>query len=286
MTGFFPVTRKSTAQNPYSSALALIGAIPSGRADCLALGQGNGARPHAHGRTRGVGVGGPQSRVARLQSRRRGRVFPAPCEPHRNPAPHSVPVRALKVFCSSRPKKLSACSQRAARKKLTPPFCAPGDMVRVLPGENIAADGPRAARPDYREPGQHHRRIASPSTKPSATKFSPGTNNVSGAIEFEVTRAGEDTHARPAFANSSSKRKPPAIPSCDSSTVTAVFYTPTILMIAGTVLYFTRDFERAVTMLVVSCLPVRTCRRGADGDGRCTELCCAAWHTYKRRIHA
>ena len=131
----------------------------------------------------------------------------------------------------------------------------PGDVVRVRPGDNIPADGEIVA-------GQSSINQATvtgeslPVDKGVGEEVFSGTSNVAGAIDVRVTRAGEDTtlgKVRKLILEAEKTR----IPIMRLIDRYAAWYTPTILMLAGAVLYFARNepdgLERAVTMLVVAC---------------------------------
>lgn len=130
-----------------------------------------------------------------------------------------------------------------------------GDVVRVRPGENIPADGEVIK-------GQSSVNQANitgeslPVDKDVGDEVFSGTNNVGGALDIKVTRAGEDTtlgRVKKLILQAEATRHP-IMRLVDRY---AGFYTPTVLMIAAAVLYFTPDkgeaMSRAVTMLVVAC---------------------------------
>jgi len=128
---------------------------------------------------------------------------------------------------------------------------APGDTVRVRPGDNIPADGVVVG-------GQSSVNQANitgeslPVEKFVGDEVFSGTNNIAGAIDVKVTRAGADTTLGRVqkLILQAEKTRIPIMRLIDRY---AGWYTPTVLMIAGAVLFFTRDMERAVTMLVVAC---------------------------------
>lgn len=126
-----------------------------------------------------------------------------------------------------------------------------GDVVRVRPGDNIPADGEVLS-------GQSSVNQANvtgeslPVDKSQGDEVFAGTNNVSGAMDVKVTRAGDDTtlgKVKHLILQAEQSR----IPIMRLIDRYAGWYTPTILMLAGAVLFFTRDMSRAVTMLVVAC---------------------------------
>jgi Cd2+/Zn2+-exporting ATPase len=135
-----------------------------------------------------------------------------------------------------------------------PQTLTPGDIVRARPGDNIPADGVVVS-------GQSSVNEANvtgeslPVEKAVGDEVFSGTNNLAGAIDVKVTRAGDDTtlgKVRKLILQAEGTR----IPIMRLIDRYAGYYTPTILMLAGAVLFFMRDqggMERAVTMLVVAC---------------------------------
>ena len=131
----------------------------------------------------------------------------------------------------------------------------PGDVVRVRPGDNVPADGEVVS-------GQSSISQANvtgeslPVDKGIGDEVFAGTNNMAGAIDVKVTRAGADTTLGQ-VQNLILEAEKTRIPIMRLIDRYAGWYTPTILMLAATVLYMTRDtgnaMERAVTMLVVAC---------------------------------
>lgn len=129
----------------------------------------------------------------------------------------------------------------------------PGDIVRVRPGDNIPADGIVMI-------GQSSVNQANitgeslPIEKAVGDEVFSGTSNMAGAIDVKVTRAGEDTTLGK-VRNLILQAQATKIPIMRLIDRYAAWYTPTILMLAGTVWFFTREqgLERAVTMLVVAC---------------------------------
>ena len=149
------------------------------------------------------------------------------------------------------PKKAHRLGEGGAEELVDPRELTPGDVVRVRPGDNVPADGEIIS-------GQSSINQANitgeslPVDKVVGDEVFSGTNNLSGAIDVKVTRAGEDTtlgKVQKLILEAEGTR----IPIMRMIDRYAAWYTPTILMLAGTVLFFTRDMERAVTMLVVAC---------------------------------
>ena len=149
------------------------------------------------------------------------------------------------------PKKAHRLSDGGAEELIDPRDLRAGDMVRVRPGDNVPADGVVLS-------GQSSINQANitgeslPVDKAEGDEVYSGTNNLSGAIDVRVTRAGADTtlgKVQKLILQAEATR----IPIMRLIDRYAGWYTPTILMLAGAVLFFTGEMDRAVTMLVVAC---------------------------------
>ncbi len=137
---------------------------------------------------------------------------------------------------------------------VNPTALTAGDTVRVRPGDNIPADGVIVS-------GQTSVNQANitgeslPVDKVVGDEVFSGTSNQSGAVDVKVTRAGDDTtlgKVRHLILQAQQTRTP-IMRLIDRY---AGWYTPTIIMITGIVLFFTRNdggVERAITMLIVAC---------------------------------
>ncbi len=149
------------------------------------------------------------------------------------------------------PKKAHRVKDDGTEELVDPRELHSDDIIRVRPGDNIPADGLVVT-------GQSTINQANitgeslPVDKSVDDEVFAGTSNVSGSIDVKVTRAGADTTLGKVqkLILQAEKTRIPIMSIIDRY---AGYYTPTILMIAATVLFFTRDMERAVTMLVVAC---------------------------------
>lgn len=132
-----------------------------------------------------------------------------------------------------------------------------GDIVRVRPGDNIPADGEVIS-------GQSTVNQANitgeslPIDKTEGDEVFGGTINVTGAMDIRVLKAGADTtlgRVKDLILQAELTRTP-LIRMIDKY---AGWYTPTILMLTGAVLFFslqndpTTAFTRAIAMLVIAC---------------------------------
>jgi len=126
-----------------------------------------------------------------------------------------------------------------------------GDVVRVLPGENVPGDGVVMR-------GSSSINQASitgesvPVDRKEGEEVFGGTTNLSGAIDVQVSRIGEDTtlgKVKNLILQAEASRTP----------VTRIvdkyagYYLCVVFMLVGIVLFFTQDFSRAVSLLVVAC---------------------------------
>jgi Cd2+/Zn2+-exporting ATPase len=127
----------------------------------------------------------------------------------------------------------------------------PGDRIRVRPGDNIPADGEvvkgLSSINEATITGE-----SLPVDKVPGMQVFAGTNNITGVLDITVTKAGKDTTLGKvqSLIMQAEQTKIPIMRIIDRY---VKWYTPTILMIAGIVLFFTRDMNRAITILVVSC---------------------------------
>jgi len=127
----------------------------------------------------------------------------------------------------------------------------PGNRVRIRSGENFPADGTIVG-------GSTTVNEASitgeslPYDKASGDTVFAGTENLTGLVEVEVTRAGDDTTLGKVrhMIEQAEVSKPPVMRLIDKY---VGFYTPTVLVLAAMVWFFTNDMDRVVAVLVVSC---------------------------------
>ena len=127
----------------------------------------------------------------------------------------------------------------------------PGMMIRVRPGDNIAGDG--VIRKGESAVNQANITGESlPVDKDEGDQVFSGTENLTGVMEVEITRAGEDTTlGRVQHLILDAERT--QIPLMRLIDRYMAWYTPVVLMLAGIVLFFTQQPYRSITMLVVSC---------------------------------
>src|SRR6478736_4579798 len=126
-----------------------------------------------------------------------------------------------------------------------------GDVIRIRPGDNVAADGVIIS-------GQGSFNQATitgeslPVDKKSGDEVFAGTQNLTGVLEIKVTRAGTDTtlgRVRELII-AAEKTKLPIQKIVDQY---MGFYTPLVLVIGALVWAFTHDLSRVIAVFVVSC---------------------------------
>ena len=126
-----------------------------------------------------------------------------------------------------------------------------GDRVRILPGDNVPADGIiQSGKTTLNEAtitGESLPRDKSPQDEVFA-----GTQNLTGAIVIIVTRVGAETTlgmARELILAAEQTR----LPMMRIIDRYIGYYTPAVLMIAGLVWFFTGDWNRVIALLVTAC---------------------------------
>ena len=128
---------------------------------------------------------------------------------------------------------------------------AVGDVIRIRPGDNVAADGIIIS-------GQGSFNQATitgeslPADKKTGDEVFAGTQNLTGVLEIKVSRAGTDTtlgRVRELII-AAEKTKLPIQKIVDQY---MGFYTPLVLVIGALVWAFTHDLSRVIAVFVVSC---------------------------------
>ena len=149
------------------------------------------------------------------------------------------------------PKKANLIEKNGSEKEVKVSTLQPGDCVRARPGDNIPADGEvikgLSSVNEATITGE-----SLPVDKVPGMQVFAGTTNLTGALDITVTKAGKDTTLGKvqSLIMEAEQTKIPIMRIIDHY---VKWYTPTILMIAGIVLFFTSDVNRAITILVISC---------------------------------
>jgi len=149
------------------------------------------------------------------------------------------------------PTKARRIKKDGSEEEITASELTIGDVIRIRPGDNIAADGIIVS-------GQGSFNQATitgeslPVDKKSGDEVFAGTQNLTGVLEIKVSRAGEDTtlgRVRELIL-AAEKTKLPIMKIVDQY---MGFYTPLVLVIGALVWAFTHDLSRVIAVFVVSC---------------------------------
>jgi Cd2+/Zn2+-exporting ATPase len=128
---------------------------------------------------------------------------------------------------------------------------AVGDLIRIRPGDNVAADGTIVSGQGSFNQANITGESLPVDKKPGDEVFA-GTQNLTGVLEVKVTRAGQDTtlgRVRELIL-AAEKTKLPIMRIVDQY---MGFYTPLVLVIGALVWAFTQDLSRVIAVFIVSC---------------------------------
>lgn len=128
---------------------------------------------------------------------------------------------------------------------------AVGDVIRIRPGDNVAADGVIASGQGSFNQATITGESLPVDKKPGDEVFA-GTQNLTGVLEIKVSRAGQDTtlgRVRELIL-AAEKTKLPIMKIVDQY---MGFYTPLVLVIGALVWAFTHDLNRVIAVFVVAC---------------------------------
>src|SRR5213083_1603070 len=128
---------------------------------------------------------------------------------------------------------------------------AVGDVIRIRPGDNVAADGLIVAGQGSFNQANITGESLPVDKKPGDEVFA-GTQSLTGVLEIKVSRAGQDTtlgRVRELIL-AAEKTKLPIMRIVDQY---MSFYTPLVLVIGALVWAFTQDLSRVIAVFIVSC---------------------------------
>jgi len=128
---------------------------------------------------------------------------------------------------------------------------AAGDLIRIRPGDNVAADGVILSGQGSFNQANITGESLPVDKKPGDEVFA-GTQNLTGVLEVKVSRAGQDTtlgRVRELIL-AAEKTKLPIMRIVDQY---MSFYTPLVLVIGALVWAFTQDLSRVIAVFIVSC---------------------------------
>ncbi|MCK5225900.1 MAG: cation-translocating P-type ATPase, partial [Planctomycetes bacterium] len=149
------------------------------------------------------------------------------------------------------PTKANLLNKDGSEKEVKVSELKCGDCVRVRPGDNVPADGTvlngLSSVNEATITGE-----SLPTDKVPGMQVFAGTNNLTGVLDITVTKAGKDTTLGKvqSMIIQAEQTKIPIMRIIDRY---IKWYTPTILMIAGIVLFFTRNIDYTITILIFAC---------------------------------
>src|SRR4051812_33980913 len=126
-----------------------------------------------------------------------------------------------------------------------------GDMIRIRPGDNVAADGLIVTGQGSFNQATITGESLPVDKKPGDEVFA-GTQNLTGVLEVKVSRAGHDTtlgRVRELIL-AAEKTRLPIMKIVDQY---MGFYTPLVLVIAALVWAFTRNLNNVISVIIFSC---------------------------------
>ncbi len=159
--------------------------------------------------------------------------------------------QAIESLIKLTPEEASVIDKDGTEKIFKVSQLKPGDIIRVRPGDNIAADGDvvkgTSAVNEATITGE-----SLPADKVAGMQVFAGTTNLTGVMDIRVTKAGADTTLGKvqSLIMQAERTRIPIMRLIDSY---IKWYIPTILMIAGIIWFFTKQMDYAISALVVSC---------------------------------
>lgn len=126
-----------------------------------------------------------------------------------------------------------------------------GDVIRVRPGDNVAADGVIV----FGQGSFNQANITGeslPVVKKSGDEVFAGTQNLTGVLEIQVSRAGEDTTLGKVrdLILAAEKTKLPIMRIVDRY---MGYYTPLVLLIGALVWAFTEKLSPVISVFIIAC---------------------------------
>jgi Cd2+/Zn2+-exporting ATPase len=149
------------------------------------------------------------------------------------------------------PTKARRIKKDGGEEEIAASELAVGDVIRIRPGDNVAADGVIVSGQ-----GSFNQSTITgeslPVDKKSDDEVFAGTQNLTGVLEIKVSRAGTDTtigRVRELIL-AAEKTKLPIMKIVDQY---MGFYTPLVLVIGALVWAFTHDSNRVISVFILAC---------------------------------
>ena len=149
------------------------------------------------------------------------------------------------------PTKARRIKKDGSEEEVAASELAVGDVIRIRPGDNVAADGVIVSGQGSFNQATITGESLPVDKKPGDEVFA-GTQNLTGVLEIKVSRAGDRHDAGPRARTdlAAEKTKLPIMKIVDQY---MGFYTPLVLVIGALVWAFTHDLNRVIAVFVVSC---------------------------------
>ncbi len=149
------------------------------------------------------------------------------------------------------PTKANLIEKNGSESEVDVSSLKPGDSIRARPGDNISADGEvvkgLSSVNEATITGE-----SLPVDKVPGMQVFAGTTNLTGVLDIKVTKAGKDTTLGKvqSLIMQAEQTRIPIMRIIDRY---INWYMPTILMIAAIVLFFTKNIDYSITILIISC---------------------------------
>ncbi|NCC59817.1 MAG: cadmium-translocating P-type ATPase [Verrucomicrobiae bacterium] len=159
--------------------------------------------------------------------------------------------KSIESLIKLAPTKARRISNGGAEEEVPVKELKIGDVIRVRPGDNVAADGVILTGQGSFNQANVTGESLPVDKKPGDDVFA-GTQNLTGVLEIRVSRAGEDTTLGQVhnLILAAEKTRLPIMRIIDQY---MQYYTPLVLVIATLVWAFTFDLERVIAVLIVAC---------------------------------
>jgi Cd2+/Zn2+-exporting ATPase len=160
-------------------------------------------------------------------------------------------IESLIKLTPTKARRIRSDKSDKAEEEVPASELAVGDLIRIRPGDNVAADGVIVTGQGSFNQATITGESLPVDKKPGDEVFA-GTQNLTGVLEIKVSRAGTDTtlgRVRELIL-AAEKTKLPIMKIVDQY---MGFYTPLVLVIGALVWAFTRDLNRVIAVFVVAC---------------------------------
>lgn len=159
--------------------------------------------------------------------------------------------RAIESLIRLTPATARRLDAKGGEEEIAAARLSVGDSIRLRPGESVPADGTIASGRTTLNESSITGESLPVDRGPGESVFA-GTHNLTGMVDVTVTRVGDDTtigRVRELIL-AAEKTKLPIMRIIDRY---IGYYTPAVLMVVALVWFFTNDWTRVVSLLVIAC---------------------------------